>query len=318
MKQHGLLLLLLLSVIVLGQTEEITFTKDISSIIYNKCTSCHRSGESGPMSFTSYEEVASLGGMIEYVTQNNYMPPWPPDPDYTSHSMLGERFLTPSEKNLISQWVKQGLPEGDPVLEADMPIFTEGSSIGVPDYVFQLEEEYFIEGTANQYTNPTLETGAIVDSNHRYLTRLIVRRPQAENYNGTVIVEWINVTGGPDKDIDWWYSGSHFMRNGYAYVAVSAQQMGIDTMKEWSPERYGHLDVTHDGMVDRDALSYDIFSAVDEKIKTIGCEKHSKQGCNGRSSKCITHDLWDELEDYLKIFFKKKNLGDLVNQTRFN
>tara|TARA_B100002051_G_scaffold73121_1_gene69796 strand:+ start:578 stop:997 length:420 start_codon:yes stop_codon:yes gene_type:complete len=63
---------------------------------------------------------------------------------------------------------------------------------------------------------------------------------------------------------------------------------------------------------------YDIFSAVDEKIKTIGCEKHSKQGCNGRSSKCITHDLWDELEDYLKIFFKKKNLGDLVNQTRFN
>ena len=63
---------------------------------------------------------------------------------------------------------------------------------------------------------------------------------------------------------------------------------------------------------------YDIFSAVDEKIKTIGCEKHSKQGCNGRSSKCITHDLWDELEEYLKIFFKKKNLGDLVNQTRFN
>ncbi len=63
---------------------------------------------------------------------------------------------------------------------------------------------------------------------------------------------------------------------------------------------------------------YDIFSAVDEKIKTIGCEKHSKQGCNGRSSKCITHDLWDELEEYLKIFFKKKNLGDLVNQTKFN
>ncbi len=63
---------------------------------------------------------------------------------------------------------------------------------------------------------------------------------------------------------------------------------------------------------------YDIFSAVDEKIKTIGCKKHSKQGCNGRSSKCITHDLWDELEEYLKIFFKKKNLGDLVNQTKFN
>jgi len=62
----------------------------------------------------------------------------------------------------------------------------------------------------------------------------------------------------------------------------------------------------------------DIFIAVEEKIKTIGCEKHSKQGCNGRSSKCITHDLWDELENYINDFFRKKNLGDLINQTKFN
>ena len=62
----------------------------------------------------------------------------------------------------------------------------------------------------------------------------------------------------------------------------------------------------------------DIFLAVEEKIKTIGCEKHSKQGCNGRSSKCITHDLWDELENYINDFFKKKNLDDLINQTKFN
>ena len=62
----------------------------------------------------------------------------------------------------------------------------------------------------------------------------------------------------------------------------------------------------------------EIFLAVDEKIKTIGCKKHSKQGCNGRSSKCITHELWEELEKYINDFFKKKNLGDLINQTKFN
>jgi len=62
----------------------------------------------------------------------------------------------------------------------------------------------------------------------------------------------------------------------------------------------------------------EIFLAVDEKIKTIGCKKHSKQGCNGRSSKCITHNLWEELENYINDFFKKKNLEDLVNQTKFN
>ena len=62
----------------------------------------------------------------------------------------------------------------------------------------------------------------------------------------------------------------------------------------------------------------DILLAVDEKIKTIGCKKHSQQGCNGRSSKCITHDFWDELENYINDFFKKKNLEDLSNQTKFN
>jgi len=62
----------------------------------------------------------------------------------------------------------------------------------------------------------------------------------------------------------------------------------------------------------------DILIAVDEKIKTIGCEKDSRQGCNGRLSKCITHNLWDELEKYINNFFKRKNLGDLINQTKFN
>lgn len=133
-----------------------------------------------------------------------------------------------------------------------------------------VEEEYFIEGRANRYSSPELETAEIIDSDHRYKTRLIVRRPQPSDFNGIVIVEWINVTGGPDKDIDWWQSGAHFLRNGYAYVVVSAQQMGIDTMKQWSEARYGSLDVTHDGMATRDELSYDIFSAVGKAINRVG------------------------------------------------
>ena len=57
----------------------------------------------------------------------------------------------------------------------------------------------------------------------------------------------------------------------------------------------------------------DVLFAVEEKVKTIGCEKHSKKGCNGKNIKCITHNLWDELEDYINIFFEKKNLADLIN-----
>tara|TARA_B110001450_G_scaffold219838_1_gene214987 strand:- start:248 stop:673 length:426 start_codon:yes stop_codon:yes gene_type:complete len=55
-----------------------------------------------------------------------------------------------------------------------------------------------------------------------------------------------------------------------------------------------------------------IFTAVQEEIKTVQCKKESKKGCNGKSSKCITHNLWDELEIHIQQFFNKKNLADLI------
>ena len=55
-----------------------------------------------------------------------------------------------------------------------------------------------------------------------------------------------------------------------------------------------------------------IFLAVDEKVKTLQCKKESKKGCNGKLTKCITHNLWDDLEMYINDFFDKKNLGDLL------
>ena len=55
-----------------------------------------------------------------------------------------------------------------------------------------------------------------------------------------------------------------------------------------------------------------IFHAVDEKVKQVQCKKESKKGCNGKSTKCITHYLWDELEIYINDFFDKKNLGDFL------
>ena len=55
-----------------------------------------------------------------------------------------------------------------------------------------------------------------------------------------------------------------------------------------------------------------IFSAVDEHVKTVQCKKESKKGCQGKSTKCITHYLWDELEMYINDFFEKKNLEDLI------
>ena len=62
-----------------------------------------------------------------------------------------------------------------------------------------------------------------------------------------------------------------------------------------------------------------IFNAVDEKVKTVQCKKESKRGCNGKATKCITHNLWDELEIHINTFFENKSLQDLIknnNETR--
>jgi len=55
-----------------------------------------------------------------------------------------------------------------------------------------------------------------------------------------------------------------------------------------------------------------IISAVDEKIKTIKCKRESKKGCNGKSIKCITHNLWDDLENHINKFFEDNTLNDIL------
>ena len=55
-----------------------------------------------------------------------------------------------------------------------------------------------------------------------------------------------------------------------------------------------------------------IIDAVDEKVKTVACRKDSKKGCNGRSIKCITHNLWDDLESHINSFFEKNTLKDVL------
>ena len=56
-----------------------------------------------------------------------------------------------------------------------------------------------------------------------------------------------------------------------------------------------------------------IIFAVNEEVKTLNCKKNSKKGCGGRTVKCITHNLWDDLEKHINGFFESKNLNELVS-----
>jgi alpha/beta hydrolase family protein len=121
-----------------------------------------------------------------------------------------------------------------------------------------VEREFQMTGTAGIYaysSAPSPPWDITLQDTQPFTTRLIVRRPSDPNaFNGTVVVEWLNVTNGFDVDIEWTKVGQYFVRSGYAFVGVSAQAAGVDALKKWDPGRYGSLNIANDGQ------SYDIFT----------------------------------------------------------
>jgi hypothetical protein len=161
---------------------------------------------------------------------------------------------------------------------------TAGAAVGDPSHQYPfyaaledlkghgyVEQEYFISGSANRYNTPDGATGTVIDGDHKYKTRVVVRRPvSAAKFNGTVVIEWNNVTAGHDLDIDWYQAHDYFIRSGYAYIGVTPQRIGVEALKVWNKDRYGSLDVTADGTITNDALSYDIFADVARAVRNPG------------------------------------------------
>lgn len=150
------------------------------------------------------------------------------------------------------------------------------------------EDEYFLSGDATAYAaEGTLTTDgrwnvAATDETAPYTTRVVVRRPaDPKDFNGTLVVEWLNVSAGRDSDPDFGFLADVLLEDGYAYASVSAQRMGVEPgglgieipnvppealapLKTWDPERY--RDLTHPG----DDFSYDIFSQAARTVAETG------------------------------------------------
>ena len=137
------------------------------------------------------------------------------------------------------------------------------------------QQEYFIAGIATAYafkerTGAEGKWSVTPTTSATYKTRMLVRRPvDSAKFNGTVVVEWLNVSAGQDSDPDWGFSHEEIMRSGGVWVGVSAQSAGVGNgagmklqfpgfnpqpLKKWDPERYDSLQ--HPG----DQYSYDIFT----------------------------------------------------------
>jgi hypothetical protein len=160
-------------------------------------------------------------------------------------------------------------PPGDP--SHGYPFFASDDGLAGDGYV---EQEFFLDGAATAYDANGSATATVRSTDHDYRTRVVVRRPvAARDFNGTVVLEWFNVSNQYDQEVDWLQTHEHLVREGYAWVGVSAQRAGVHSatgLRAWSPGRYGDLDVTDGGAVTDDALSYDIFSQAAAAVRAGG------------------------------------------------
>ncbi|MCG8311656.1 MAG: hypothetical protein MI976_00430 [Pseudomonadales bacterium] len=186
------------------------------------------------------------------------------------------RFLIPLIANIVAAALTTTITYAQvknpiiiPVAESaginQRPFITSTLNLSKYDFV---EQEFFMSGTANRYTRKGLwhpnglwETN-IIRKNDPYKTRLLVRRPaDPENFNGIVVVEWLNNTAFMDVDVIWAQSHTELLREGYTWIGVSAQFFGVNMLKSWDKQRYGTL------RLPSDALSYDIFSQAARAVR---------------------------------------------------
>jgi hypothetical protein len=122
------------------------------------------------------------------------------------------------------------------------------------------EQEFFLSGNARAYLSAGTfgndgVWGVSPGATAPYVTRILVRKPaDPEKFNGTVLVEWLNVSGGVDSAAEWDYSHVELLREGYAWVGVTTQFAGAAFLREYDSARYATI--FHPG----DSWSYDILS----------------------------------------------------------
>ncbi len=117
-------------------TEPVTYSKDVATIIQEKCQTCHRPGQVGPFSLLTYDDARRWATSIAEVVDNRRMPPWHADPRFGHFS--NDRSLSAKQRATLLAWVEDGTPLGDPTTIPAPRAFPESWSIGKPDVVIEL------------------------------------------------------------------------------------------------------------------------------------------------------------------------------------
>jgi Flp pilus assembly protein TadD len=118
----------------------VTFSKDITPIVFNHCATCHRPDQSAPFPLLTYADVKKRARQIVDVTERRFMPPWLPEPGMVEYA--DARVLNVVELGLLRQWVDEGAIEGSPADLPALPQWSEGWQLGKPDLIIRMPEPF--------------------------------------------------------------------------------------------------------------------------------------------------------------------------------
>ncbi|MCU1386035.1 MAG: hypothetical protein JWL71_4732 [Acidobacteria bacterium] len=117
-----------------------TFNHEVAPILYKNCTNCHRPGEIAPMSLLTYKDARPWAKSIATQVGKGTMPPWHADPAHGQ--FLNDRRLSDADKATLVSWASGGAPEGKPGDLPAAPSYDGGWTIGTPDAIFSMNEDY--------------------------------------------------------------------------------------------------------------------------------------------------------------------------------
>jgi hypothetical protein len=200
-----------------------TFNKEVVRIFQDHCQTCHHPGDIGPFSLMTFADAFPNATNIKLMTRTHQMPPWKPSTDCGSFAEA--RVLTQDEIDVLSKWVDNGAPEGNP---ADLPQpldFQSGWALGQPDLVLSSAQPYTPPATGDMYRCFTMPTDSTSD---QYVAAIDVHPGDRQTVHH--VIAFIDTTGESAKLADAGGGYQCFGGPGFAITNVNASTLG-----GWAP-----------------------------------------------------------------------------------
>lgn len=129
--------------------KKVVFTEHVAPILFNNCTICHRPGGVGHFDLITYQDAKRYASGIAFATKERMMPPWPADHTYTE--FVGQKILSDRDIEVLGKWIEDGLEEGPVDKLPSLPVYPEGSLVGVPDVRIPVKPVYLEANSADKF-----------------------------------------------------------------------------------------------------------------------------------------------------------------------